>query len=258
MQITILGCGGSSGVPAIDDRGWGSCNPSNPRNMRLRPSILIEEGDARILVDTSPDLRMQLLHAGVNRLDAVVYTHGHADHMNGIDDLRAINRTIEAPLDIYADPPTLASIRERFGYVFEPLAENAKFYYKPTLIPHEIKDGDRLKISGVDVAVFQQNHTYCHSMGFRFGSTAYSTDAVELSEEAFAMLEGVDVWIVGALSMKPHPTHAHVGKALEWIERVKPKLAVLTHLDVYLDYDELSRELPDGVKAGFDGMVIEA
>ena len=258
MRVTILGCGGSSGTPAIDDRGGGGCDPSNPRNRRSRPSIMVEEGDVRILVDTSPDLRTQLLQVGVNRLDAVVYTHGHADHMNGIDDLRAINRTIKAPLDIYADAPTLASIKERFGYVFEPLAENAAVYYKPVLIPHEIKGGDRLDIGGVDVAVFRQDHTYCHTMGFRFGPVAYSTDTVEMSEAAFAMLEGVEVWIVGALSMKPHPTHAHVGKALEWIERVKPRLAVLTHLDVYLDYDELSGKLPDGVKAGFDGMVIEA
>lgn len=257
MKVTLLGCGSSGGTPAVDTRGWGNCDPANPRNRRLRPSILVEEGDTQILVDTSPDLRQQMLNAGVSRLDAVLFTHSHADHLHGIDDLRAINRTINEPLDIYTDSATLEVIGDRFGYVLEPLAENAAFYYKPTLIPHVIKDGDSLNIGGIEISVFEQDHTYCKTMGFRFGSVGYSTDAVELPEHAFEILQGVDAWIIGVLSDKPHPTHAHVDKALGWIDRVKPRHSVFTHMDVFLDYDELNSRLPEGVEAGYDGMVIE-
>lgn len=257
MKVTILGCGGSSGTPAID-WGWGKCDPTNPRNRRLRPSILVEEGDTRLLVDTSPDLREQLLTADVRELDAVLFTHYHADHLHGIDDLRPVNRTLNAPLDAYGDAETLKVIGERFSYVFEPLAPDAQVYYKPTLIPHALEDRDTFRVGAIEVATFVQDHGYCDTLGFRFGPIAYTTDVVELPEHAFDMLDGIKVWIVGVLAEKPHPTHAHVDKALAWIDRVKPERAVLTHMSGLFDYDAFSARLPDGVEPAYDGMVIEA
>ena len=255
LKVTILGCGGSSGTPGVD-WGWGECDPDNPKNRRLRPSILVEDGATKILVDTSPDLRQQLLNAGVSRLDAVLYTHYHADHLHGIDDLRPINRVINAPLDVYADKETLDVIDKRFGYVLEPLANGAGMYYKPTLEPHEIAPGDTLTIGGIDIDVFGQDHGYCDTLGFRFGPIAYSTDLTRLPEESFQMLEGIEVWIIGTLTDFEHPTHAHVDKALQWIDRIKPKRGVLTHLSGKLDYAALMARLPDGVEPAYDGLEI--
>ncbi|MEE8393623.1 MAG: MBL fold metallo-hydrolase [Rhodospirillales bacterium] len=257
MRVTILGSGASSGTPSADSRGWGKCDPENPRNRRTRPSALVETSDTRILIDTSPDLRQQLLRAGVNRLDAVVYTHAHADHLHGIDDLRAINRTIDRPLNIHADAETLGIIRRRFGYVFEDLAEDATFYYKPTLIGNEIKAGNGFSIGRVEIMAIEQDHGYSRSLGFRFGPMGFTTDVVEMSEKAFEVLEGIDLWIVGALGDKPHPTHADVDKALGWIERIRPRRAVLSHLDIRLDYTELSKKMPPGVEVAYDGMELE-
>ncbi len=257
MKVTILGSGGSSGTPAID-WGWSQCDPDNPRNRRLRPSILVENGDTRLLVDTSPDLREQLLRAEVNRLDAVLFTHYHADHLHGIDDLRPVNRVLNAPLDIYADAETLGIIRERFGYVLEPLADGATVYYKPTLTPHEITGGSRFRVGSVEVRAVAQDHGYCGSLGFRFGPVAYSTDLVDMGDEEFAALNGIDLWIIGTLVDRPHPTHLHVNKALAWIDRVKPRRAVLTHLSGRFDYATLQARLPAGVEPAYDGMVLEA
>ncbi len=256
MRVTILGCGGSGGTPSID-WGWGRCDPENPRNRRTRPSILVEDGETQMLVDTSPDLREQLLRHEIRRLDAVLYTHFHADHLHGIDDIRAINRAMNAPLPAYANAEAMRWIERRFGYVFEPIAENAATYYKPVLVPHPLVHADAFEIGGIPVQVFDQDHGYCDSLGFRFGPVAYSSDAVEIHEDAFDMLEGVKVWIIGTLTDKPHPTHAHVDKAIEWKKRVGAERAVLTHLSGRLDYAELSARLPEGVEPAYDGMVIE-
>jgi len=256
MKITILGCGGSTGIPIVGV-GWGACDPKNPKNRRLRPSILVENGSTTVLVDTSPDLRQQLLNAQVSRLDGVLYTHYHADHLHGIDDLRPVNRAMNAPLDMFADAETLAQIEKRFGYVLEPLAEGSTFYYKPTLVPHQISSGDHLTIGNIDISIFEQDHGVCKTQGFRFGPIAYSTDVVELDEKAFGALQGVTTWIIGTLFDHPHQTHAHVEKALEWIKIVKPQRAILTHLGPDLDYDTLNKRLPDGVSLAFDGLVIE-
>ncbi|MBT4932715.1 MAG: MBL fold metallo-hydrolase [Rhodospirillaceae bacterium] len=257
MKVTILGCGGSSGTPAVG-RGWGKCDPNNPKNSRLRPSILVENGDTCLLVDTSPDLRQQLLNADVKRLDSVLFTHYHADHLHGIDDLRQINREMNAAIDVYADADTLRVIDERFGYVLEPLAENADMYYKPTLVPHELNDGDALGIGDIDIQVFTQDHGFCDTLGFRFGPIAYTTDVVELPDRAFEILKGVDTWIIGTLIDHPHPTHAHVDKALGWIDRIDPRRGVLSHLGYGFDYDTLNKRLPDHVEPAFDGMILEA
>ena len=183
MRVTIIGSGSSSGTPAID-WGWGRCDPENPRNRRQRASILVQERDTTVLVDASPDLREQLLGARIRHLDAVLFTHSHADHLHGIDDLRAVNRAMGAPLDVYADDETLALIDERFGYVFEALDPEAKVYYKPMLVPHGIGDGDAFSIGAIDIAVFEQDHGLSTSLGFRFGSVAYSTYVVVLSDDA--------------------------------------------------------------------------
>lgn len=256
MRVTILGCGGSSGTPSID-RGWGRCDPSNPRNLRTRPSIVVEEGETRLLVDTSPDLRQQLLREEIREIDAVLYTHAHADHLHGIDDLRPVNRAIDSTLPIYANQETLRLIRKRFGYVFEPLAEDATMYYKPVLIPNSVADGDEFTIGGILVQSFEQDHGFCDSLGFRFGPLAYTSDAVALPKEAFRILDGVEVWIIGTLVDSPHPTHADVDKALRWLERVGAERGVLTHLSDRLDYAELAARLPSGVEPAYDGMIID-
>jgi phosphoribosyl 1,2-cyclic phosphate phosphodiesterase len=261
MRVTILGCGGSGGVPLIGGF-WGACKPENPRNRRLRSSILVEEGDTRILVDSSPDLRQQMLALGGDgRLDAVLYTHAHADHLHGIDDLRVVNAIRKAPLDLYAAPETLEKIRTRFGYVLPPLAEGKRmpnpqgFFYKPVLTAHAITGPFR--VGAIDVLPFEQDHGFVKTLGFRFGRAAYSTDVVELGEGAFAALEGVSLWIVDALRLAPHDTHSHLEKTLGWIARVKPARAVLTHMNFEMDYDDVAARCPPGVEPGYDGLAIE-
>ncbi len=256
MKVTILGSGSSSGTPAVG-YGWGTCDPNNPKNRRLRPSILVEHGGTCLLVDTSPDLRQQLLNVDARRLDGVLFTHYHADHLHGIDDLRPINREMNAPIDAYADRETLDVIEQRFGYVLEPLAEGATMYYKPTLTAHELKDGDQLKIGDIPVQVFSQDHGYCTTLGFRFGSVAYTTDVVELPDRAFDILQGVETWIIGTLIDKPHPTHAHVGKAIDWINRVGPRRGVLSHLGFNIDYETLRQSLPENIEPAYDGLILE-
>jgi phosphoribosyl 1,2-cyclic phosphate phosphodiesterase len=253
MRIRVLGCGGSGGVPLIGDN-WGGCDPGEPKNRRRRASILVEEGAATLLVDTSPDMREQLLDAGIKRLDAVLFTHAHADHLHGIDDLRSVNRLMRAPIPAYADTQTLEKIAQRFGYVFAPLEPDASFY-KPTLTPHVI-DGD-FEIAGLRIVPFEQDHGFTTTLGFRIGGMAYSTDVVDLDETAFGILSGVELWIVDCLRYEPHPTHSHLAKTLSWIARVKPRRAVLTHMDIPLDYATLCRDLPVGVEPGYDGLTIE-
>jgi phosphoribosyl 1,2-cyclic phosphate phosphodiesterase len=259
MKVTILGCGAATGCPGVSI-GWGACDPNEPRNRRKRASILVEdgEGDAtrRLLVDTSPDLRTQLLDVGIDSLNGVLFTHAHADHLHGIDDLRPINRKINAPLDCWMDAQTLQTARERFGYVFEPLSPEVTFHYKPTLIPHVVEPGTAFTAGGFDVLPFEQDHGVMMTLGFRFGRIAYSTDVINLDDAAFAALEGVDVWIIDALGLKPHVTHANLDKSLSWIEKVRPQRAILTHMGVDLDYLTLSKSLPSGVEPAFDGMVI--
>lgn len=251
MIVTVLGCGGAGGVPSISG-GWGACDPDNPRNRRRRPSVLVETDGATLLIDTSPDLREQLLDAGVRRLDAVLYTHGHADHLHGIDDLREVNRAMRRPIDVFGDAEVLSRIRQRFRYAFEPL--DTPYFYRPVLVPHEV-DGP-FQVGPIEARPFVQDHGTCTSLGFRFGDFAYSTDVVNLSEAAFAELCGVRVWIVGTLVNRPHETHAHVDKALDWIARIRPQRTFLTHMGTGLDYETLRRRLPEGVEPAYDGLRI--
>ncbi|MCE2482935.1 MAG: MBL fold metallo-hydrolase [Alphaproteobacteria bacterium] len=250
MRAIILGCGTAGGVPRIGDD-WGSCNPDEPRNRRRRASIAVEHAGTRLLVDTSPDLRMQAIDCGIDRVDAVLYTHDHADHTHGIDDLRFFAIRQRREIDIYGDRRTLDSLRRRFGYVFR----NGGPLYPPIAQPHEI-DGP-FRIGPIDIAPFLQDHASMTTLGFRFGPIAYSTDAVRLSEEAFRALDGVRVWIVDALQEEPHLTHAHLERTMAWIARVKPERAVLTHMNYTLDYGSLKARLPDGIEPAYDGMRIE-
>ena len=256
MKVTILGCGSSSGTPCIE-AGWGDCDPQNPKNRRMRPSIMVETAGKRLLVDTAPDLREQLLRAEVTHLDGVILTHGHADHLHGIDDIRSVNRRMGAAIDLWADAETLRTVAERFAYVVAPLREGATAYYKPTLVPHTFVPGTPFAVAGIGAVAFEQDHGYSRTQGLRFGPLAYTTDLVHLPEEGIAALAGVDTWIVGAFSWKPHPTHLHVDAVLELRERIKPRHTVITHMSHKIDYQALSDYLPDGVSAGYDGMVVE-
>ncbi len=253
MKITMLGCGPSTGVPAIGPD-WGACDPNEPRNRRRRSSLLIECRGKTVLIDTSPDMREQLLDAKVGRLDAVLMTHAHADHLHGIDDLRSVNRQIQRDIPLYADPATLHEIGQRFGYALAPI-EPGGFFYKPTVAPHPIEGP--FSAAGLPVVPFVQDHGYSKTLGFRIGAFGYSTDVVELDATAFGVLAGIELWIVDCLRHEPHPTHSHLAKTLSWIERVKPKRAVLTHMDRPLDYQSLAAILPAGVEPGHDGLAIE-
>jgi phosphoribosyl 1,2-cyclic phosphate phosphodiesterase len=238
---------------------WGACDPKEPKNRRRRASIMVEAGHTRILVDTSPDLREQLIDAGVSSVDAILYTHHHADHVHGIDDVRPLNRLSRRVINAYGSATSLASIRKRFDYVFTPppIEGGKPVFFKPCLDAHAISPGEAFTVSGLDVLPFAQDHGFMTTLGFRFGDFAYSTDLVNLDEAAFAALEGVKVWLVGCLGLEPHPTHAHLKKVLGWIDRVKPARAVLTHMMGVLDYARLKAMLPKEVEPAYDGMVIE-
>jgi phosphoribosyl 1,2-cyclic phosphate phosphodiesterase len=262
MVATILGCGSSTGVPRLggaDGRGdWGACDPENPKNRRRRCSLLLRRGETAVLVDTSPDLREQLLSAQVTHLDAVLMTHPHADQTNGIDDLRPLTFLMRKRVDMHADATTLNHLMSQFSYCFvtPPGSE-----YPPILTGHVIAEPFHpFEIKGrggaIPVLAFGQVHGSMRSLGFRFGPIAYSSDVNGLDEAAFAALKGVQCWIVDCLRYKPHPTHANVETALSWIARVKPKHAILTNLHHDLDYDRLKRELPHGVEPAFDGMTV--
>lgn len=249
MKVRILGCGTSGGVPRVGNI-WGRCDPKNPKNRRRRVSILVEEEGVKMLVDTSPDLREQLLDANVNRLDAVLYTHDHADHTHGIDDLRGIFHTMHRPLDCYADEGTANTLKQRFGYVFQG------FEGYPAIARLHLIDGP-ITVGPLTAQPFRQIHGSINSIGYRFGNVAYSTDLNDIPAESEPYLRDLDLWIVDALRYEPHPTHPNLDQALVWIEKFKPKRAILTHMNWDMDYDELKAQLPLHVEPGYDGMEIE-
>ena len=296
LRITILGSGSSGGVPRFggaDGAGeWGACDPAEPKNRRTRCSILVQREHeihgfrhdqvTSVLVDTSPDMRAQLLAARCSRLDAVLYTHDHADQSHGLDDLRVFALQMRRRIPVYIDEETAGQLTRRFRYCFEQPPGSP---YPPILEKIDMPPcGETFVVSGpsgdIPVSAFLQYHGGVNSLGFRFGGqsesgqpareqlengrgggrsggVAYSSDVVGLPEESFTVLDGVDAWIVDALQYKPHATHAHLDLALEWIERVKPAHGVLTNLHIHMDYQTLKRDLPAHVEPAFDGMTFD-
>lgn len=261
LKFTILGCGSSGGVPRIGGE-WGECDPDNPKNRRRRCSILAQkhgpDGVTNVLVDTSPDMREQLLDTGVGWLDGVLYTHDHADHIHGIDDLRVVAINGRSRIDIWADANTFARIKQRFGYCFEQPPGSD---YPAICRHHTLTAGETVSVPGpggnVNAVPFEQLHGNIRSLGFRFGNFAYSSDLHDLPKESLRHLADLDVWIVDALRRTPHPTHLSLDQALEWIERISPKRAILTNMHIDLDYETLRRTLPHNVEPAYDGMIIE-
>lgn len=256
MKVTILGCGPSQGVPVVGNR-WGDCDPSNPKNNRTRPSIVVEDNDTRILVDMSPDVRSQLLDNEINLIDAVLFTHLHYDHVAGLGELRTLSFLAKRRLEVFATRDVLDGLIRNAGYLFRSEESDDAQLYKPSADPVAITYGDAFQAQGVEVIPFMQDHGICETAGFRFGKFAYSTDTVDLNDDAVAALEGIDVWVVDCLRDDPHPTHMHFDRTLEWIDRIKPKRAIFTHMNFQTDYEKTLARCPEGVEPGYDGMVLE-
>jgi phosphoribosyl 1,2-cyclic phosphate phosphodiesterase len=261
LKITLLGCGGSAGVPSpggADGAGdWGACDPAEPRNRRTRSSILLESQEKRLLIDTSPDMRDQLLACRVPKVDAILFTHAHADHIAGFDDVRLLNRAGGAPIPIFGTEPTLAEIRRRFDYAFRRPWQPPWFFW-PVTEPRAVAPGEVLEVAGLRLTLFEQDHEVTRTLGLRIGDFAYSTDLVRLEPPALAALRGVDTWLVGCFQRQPHATHAHLAQILAWARDLGVRRTVLTHMGADLDWDWMRRHLPEGVEPGFDGMVLHA
>ncbi len=259
-RFTILGCGSSGGVPRIGMT-WGQCDPDNPKNRRLRCSALVErispKGQTAVLIDTSPDFRQQIFSIRLMALDGVLFTHDHADHTHGIDDLRMVAYAMKRRINVYFDAATAKSLNERFAYCFKTPEGSA---YTPILNGHEIDATTPVTIKGAGGPIvahpFTQIHGDITSLGYRFSNLAYSPDISALPEQSVEHLKDLDVWVVDSLRYTPHNSHFSVRDALKWVERLKPKRTILTHMTSDLDYEALRRELPEGVEPAYDGMVI--
>jgi phosphoribosyl 1,2-cyclic phosphate phosphodiesterase len=260
MKVVLLGTGASAGVPTIggsDGQGdWGACDPAEPRNRRTRSSIVVEsDAGQRLLVDTSPDMRGQLLECRVPRIDSVLFTHAHADHVLGLDDVRILNRIVDRPLDAFGTQRTLDEISGRFSYAFRPWEPPG--FFRPVLAARPVVPGETISTAGMDIRVFSQSHGKVETLGLRIGPFGYSTDVVALNDTAFEVLAGVDTWVVGCyLRSGPHWTHAHLDLVLQWVDRLQPRRTVLTHMGTDMDWGWLCGNLPAGVEAGYDGMVL--
>lgn len=252
MKITILGCGSASGVPLIGNN-WGACNPSDWHNLRLRSSVLVEEGDVTLLVDTSPDMRQQLLACELKHLTAVLYTHAHADHCHGIDDLRTLNWLIDGALPVYADAMAMEELKARFAYIFNFHPQGNSFT-RPCLEPHVV-DGP-MTFGGLRVTPLLLRHGNGQSVSYRFNDFAYTTDVSDLDEEAFQAFDGIKLWVIGCIRERQHPAHGNLDAVLGWIRRVKPERAFLTHMDYSMDYATLKAKLPTDVEPAYDGLVL--
>jgi phosphoribosyl 1,2-cyclic phosphate phosphodiesterase len=256
LEVVILGCGSSGGVPR-GDGDWGDCDPDEPKNHRTRCSLLVRrrgpDGATSVLIDTSPDLRAQMLAAGVRHIDAVLYTHDHADQTHGVDDLRVFALHARRRIPAWMDPATRQTLTGRFPYIFKNQEGYPAILDARAIPPH----GQEWAIDGaggaIPVVTFDQAHGPIRSVGYRIGPMAYSSDVSDLDEAAIEAVRGCDLWIVDALRWTPHPTHAHVDKTLDWIARAGAKRAVLTNLHLDLDYNAMKAAVPADVDVAFDG-----
>jgi phosphoribosyl 1,2-cyclic phosphate phosphodiesterase len=259
MRVTLLGTGASAGVPMIggvDGRGdWGECDPGETRNIRTRASIAITGGAGTLLVDTPPEMRMQLLSCRIAQVDAILYTHAHADHITGLDDVRLLNRVANRPLDAFGTQATLGELTHRFDYAFQPWDQRG--FFRPVLVPRLVSPGESFNAAGLSVRLFDQDHGFIHTLGLRVGGFGYSTDVVDLDDAAFAALAGVHTWVVGCFQREPHRTHAWLARVLDWVDRLKPRRTVLTHMGTDMDWRWLTANLPRGVEPGQDGQILE-
>lgn len=254
MKITILGCGTSQGVPRIGgilNNGWGVCDPKNPKNRRRRVSIMVEKENTRIIIDTGPDFREQCLSAEITTLDAVLYTHDHADHTHGIDDLRAIAQNMNKQVPIYSNKPTLDILTGRFGYIFK-----GRKGYPSICEPHEITT-KAFSIGDIDIQPVELIHGPIISYGYRMGNVCYCTDFNDIPKHSEQYLYDLDLWVVDCLREEPHPTHSHLEQTLGYIKKFNPKHSVLTHMTAELDYETLKNELPSSIEPAYDGMIIK-
>jgi phosphoribosyl 1,2-cyclic phosphate phosphodiesterase len=260
LEFTLLGSGSSGGVPRADGN-WGVCDPAEPRNRRNRCSLMVRrladappEAQTTVVIDTSPEFRIQTAAAGAKRLDAVLMTHDHADQSHGLDDIRAFALKQRARIDCWMDAATRATLTRRFDYIFDGEGIYPAIATVRDIPPHGEAWSVEGPSGGIPIRTFDQDHGGVRSVGYRLGRLAYSSDVVGLPDSATEALSGLDIWIVDALRMAPHPTHAHLALALEWIERFRPKRAILTNMHIDMDYATLARTLPPGVEAGYDGL----
>jgi phosphoribosyl 1,2-cyclic phosphate phosphodiesterase len=261
LRFTLLGTGSSGGVPRVG-RVWGACDPANPKNRRRRCALLVDRfaggGRTSVLVDAPTDLREQLLDAAVETLDGVLFTHDHADHTHGIDDLRGVFFNMRRRVPVWLDAATRKTLENRFDYCF---VQKPGSLYPSILQAHDINPPEPVRIQGagglIEAVPIVQDHGDAPSLGFRFGNVAYSPDISGLPQASLPLLRGLDLWIVDALRPMPHPSHFSVKQALKWIDRLGVKRAILTHMTVELDYEALRRQLPPNVEPGYDGMVVE-
>ena len=249
MKITILGCGTSQGVPKIGGN-WGVCDPDNPKNRRRRSSILIEQDGLSFMIDTGPDFREQCLSANINHLDAILYTHDHADHTHGIDEIRAISQIMDQKIPLYGNKQTLKILYHRFKYIFESHAG-----YPAVAKLHEI-DLDAFKIENLIFQPIELIHGGMINFGYKIGNFCYTTDFNKIPKKSEEYFYNLDLWIVDCLRYKPHPSHCHLEQILEYVKKFKPKKVILTHMNWQLDYETLKSQLPDTVKPAYDGLIL--
>ena len=259
ITFRILGCGSSGGVPRLGGN-WGACDPNNPRNDRQRCSLLItqemDNNKTTILIDTAPDMRRQLLNANVDNLDAILYTHDHADHVHGLDDLRMLALINRKKLSVWADERVQKSLLERFGYAFQ---KPTKSPYPPILELNDLSGPLTIEGAGgsIKITPFYVKHGGINALGFRICNFAYLPDVSEIPDDARSKLYGLDCWVVDALRYIPHPSHSHLAQTLDWIEEFRPKRAILTNMHIDLDYNTVCNETPNNVTAAYDGMEIQ-
>lgn len=257
MKITILGCGASMGTPAAGGF-WGKCDPNEPKNKRSRASILVQSAKTNILVDATVDIRLHLNRLNLKSLDGLLVSHAHSDHVNGMDDLRAISYHNNQLIEAYSNAETLDEIERRWPYLFKTMGKGAGIYIE-FMKRNEVPNYGTLRIGDIDIETFEQDHTTCTSLGFRFGKFAYSVDVADLNEQSLKALEGVETWVVDAASYHKETvmTHANIARVKAWVERLKPKMTYLTVLSTHMDYTTLCEELPPHIRPAYDGLVID-